>query len=350
MKDIDTIKLTKNSTIKEALQIIDNGAIQIALVVDNEDKLIGTITDGDLRRAILSGKILEDTIKDIYFKTPTTVSVNDTKEDIINICTSKKIYQIPVIDNDGRVIRIAILDEILKPIYHPNKVVLMVGGLGTRLRPLTDTTPKPMLPVGGKPILQTIVEKFVSYGFVNIIMCIGYKSEIIQDFFEDGGRFGANIEYVLEDKRMGTAGALSLLSEEQKPKEPFFVMNGDLLTNVNFENMLDFHIQNSAKATMTVREYDFQVPYGVVNINDGKITSIDEKPTHKFFVSAGIYILYSSCIEMIPDDKFYDMPTLFEEMIKNNDKTISFPIREYWLDIGRMDEYEKANVEYKEVF
>ena len=350
MKNINKIKLIINSTIKEALQIIDNGAVKFAIVIDDKDKLLGTITDGDIRRAILDGKTLEDSIENVYFKTPTVVHVDSTKEEIINICTTKKIYQIPVVDDENRVVSIKMLDEILKPKEHKNKVILMVGGLGTRLRPLTDSTPKPMLPVGGKPILQTIVEKFVSYGFVNIIMCVGYKSNIIQEFFKDGSKFGAKIEYVLEDKRMGTAGALTLLSDIQKPNEPFFVMNGDLLTNVNFENMLDFHISQRAQATMCVREYDFQVPYGVVNIEDGRITSIVEKPIHKFFVSAGIYMLDNTCIDMIPEDEFYDMPTLFEEMIKNNDNTVSFPIREYWLDIGRIDEYEKANIEYKEVF
>jgi len=350
MKDIEKLKLTENSTIREALEIIDQGAVKFAIVVDEEDKLLGTITDGDIRRAILNGAELKNSIKDIYFKRPITVNINNTREEIIDICTSKKIYQIPVIDDDGKVIRIALLDEILKPQYHSNKVVLMVGGLGTRLRPLTDTTPKPMLPVGGKPILQTIVERFVSYGFVNIIMCIGYKSQIIQDFFGDGSKFGAKIEYIVEEKRMGTAGALSLLSETQKPIEPFFVMNGDLLTNVNFENMLEFHLSSNAKATMTVREYDFQVPYGVVNVENGQIKSIEEKPVHKFFVSAGIYMLDSSCVEMIPKDQFYDMPTLFEKMIEQRENVVSFPIREYWLDIGRMDEYEKANREYYEVF
>ncbi len=350
MKNINQIKLTINSTIKEALQIIDKGAIKFAIVVDSDNKLLGTVTDGDIRRAMLDGKTLIDSIENIYSKTPTVVHINSTKEEIINICTTKKLYQIPVIDDDNRVVSIKLLDQLLKPKIYKNKVVLMVGGLGTRLRPLTENTPKPMLHVGGKPILQTIVEKFVSYGFVDIIMCVGYKSNIIQEFFEDGSRFGANIEYVLEDKRMGTAGALTLLNDKQKPSEPFFVMNGDLLTNVNFENMLDFHIKYNAKATMCIREYDFQVPYGVVNINNGKILSIEEKPIHKFFVSAGIYILNNSCIDIIPKNQFYDMPTLFEEMIKNNDNTVSFPIREYWLDIGRIDEYEKANKEYGEVF
>ncbi len=348
MKDIEKIKLTVNSTIKEALQIIDQGAVKFAIVVDQDDKLLGTLTDGDLRRAILDEKSLNDNIEAIYFREPTVVNVNNTKEEIINLCTSKKIYQIPVVDHEGRVVSVDLLDELLKSEVYTNKVVLMVGGLGTRLQPLTDNTPKPMLPVGGRPILQTIVEKFVSYGFVNIVMCVGYKSNIIQDFFEDGSKFGAKIEYILEDKRMGTAGALSLLTT--KPTEPFFVMNGDLLTNVNFEYLLEFHLVNNAIGTMCVREYDFQVPYGVVNVEDGKILSIEEKPVQKFFVSAGIYMLDPKCIENIPENEFYDMPTLFEELISMNENTISFPLREYWLDIGRLEEYEKANLEYHEVF
>jgi len=348
MTDIQKIKLGTNSTIKEALKIIDLGAVKFAIVIDVDDKLIGTLTDGDIRRAILDGKSLDDKIEDIYFTAPTVVNVNNTKEEIINLCTSKKIYQIPVVDNEGRVVSIDLLDELLKPEVHENRVVLMVGGLGTRLRPLTENTPKPMLHVGGKPILQTIVEKFVSYGFMNIVMCVGYKSNVIQDFFEDGSKFGAKVEYVVEEKRMGTAGALTLL--ETKPNQPFFVMNGDLLTNVNFEHLLEFHLANNSMATMCVREYDFQVPYGVVNINDGKIVNIVEKPVQKFFVSAGIYMLDSKCINHIPENEFYDMPTLFEKLIQLNENTISFPLREYWLDIGRIEEYEQANIEYHDVF
>lgn len=348
MINIDEIKLTVDSTIKEALQIIDLGAVKFAIIVDKDDRLIGTLTDGDIRRAILAGKTLDDDISTVYFNDPTVANANNTKEEIINLCTTKKIYQIPIVDNQGKVVSIDLLDELLKPEIHTNKVVLMVGGLGTRLRPLTENTPKPMLHVGGKPILQTIVEKFVSYGFVNIIMCVGYKSNIIQHFFEDGSKFGANIEYILEEQRMGTAGALSLL--EKKPNEPFFVMNGDLLTNVNFEHLLEFHMASNSMATMCVREYDFQVPYGVVNVQDGKIISIEEKPVHKFFVSAGIYMLDPKCLENIPENEFYDMPTLFEQLIKSNQNTVSFPLREYWLDIGRLEEYEKANREYTKEF
>lgn len=348
MNQIDNIKLTPTSTIKEALKIIDSGAMQIALVVDEEDKLIGTLTDGDIRRGLLNGLDLNNSIESIIFKTPTVANITDTKEDILKKALAKKLHQIPVLDEHGRVIGIKEIEELVKPSIKSNKVVLMVGGLGTRLKPLTDSTPKPMLKVGNKPILKTIVEKFAEYGYINIIMCVNYKSHIIQDYFGDGSEFGVNIEYVFEEQRMGTAGALSLL--KQNPSEPFFVMNGDLLTNVNFEHLHDYHMSHDAMATMCVREYDFQVPYGVVNIQDSKILSIEEKPVHKFFVSAGIYMLSPEVLEYIPENQFYDMPTLFEKLIEKRENTISFPLREYWLDIGRMEEYEKANSEYHEVF
>jgi dTDP-glucose pyrophosphorylase len=348
MIDVDDIIVNESTTIMDVLKIIDRSSKQLAIVVNENKKLLGTISDGDIRRAILNNISLEDTVKDIYFRTPTIANINDSRESIINICTFKKIHQIPIVDDNGNVIGIEILDELISKQSKPNNVVLMVGGLGTRLKPLTDTTPKPMLHVGGKPILETIISKFASYGFVNIILCVNYKSDIIKDYFGDGSRLGVNIEYVFEEKRMGTAGALSLLKSQ--PNESFFVMNGDLLTNVNFEHLLNFHLENSAMATMCVREYDFQVPFGVVDLDDGKIKSIQEKPTHSFFVSAGIYVLSPSVLSHIPKDEFYDMPILFEKMIALNQNLISFPIREYWLDIGRIEEFEKANSEYHEVF
>ncbi|MFW2612221.1 nucleotidyltransferase family protein [Aliarcobacter butzleri] len=348
MRNIDNIKLNINSTIKEALQIIDNGALQIALVVDENDILIGTLTDGDIRRGLLKGLDLNSSIESIIFKMPTIAKISDTKEEILKMALSKKLHQIPIVDEKGRILGIQEIEELIKPKNKTNKVILMVGGLGTRLRPLTENTPKPMLKVGNKPILQTIVEKFAEYGYTNIVMCVNYKSHMIQDYFGDGKEFGVNIEYVLENQRMGTAGALSLLKD--KPKEPFFVMNGDLLTNVNFEHLHNYHLSTNSIGTMCVREYDFQVPYGVVNIKDSKIISIEEKPTHKFFVSAGIYMLSPEVLEYIPENQFYDMPTLFEKIISEGKNAISFPLREYWLDIGRIEEYKKANEEYDEVF
>lgn len=348
MRDIQDILVTPDITIKRVLEIINKSSKQIALVVDKEQKLLGTVNDGDIRRGFLRGVSLEDSIETIYFRSPTVANINDTKDSIIRLSTSKKIHQIPLLNDSGVVVGLDILDELVSHKKRLNKVILMVGGLGTRLKPLTDNMPKPMLSVGNKPILQTIVEKFAEYGFTNIVMCVNYKSNIIQKHFGDGSAFGVEIEYVLEEKRMGTAGALSLLNE--KPNEPFFVMNGDLLTNVNFEHLYQYHISTNSIATMCVREYDFQVPYGVVNIKDNKITSIKEKPIHKFFVSAGIYMLNPKAIEYIEKDTFFDMPTLFEKLIGIGENTLSFPIREYWLDIGRMEEYERANSEYGDVF
>ncbi|MBN1840601.1 MAG: nucleotidyltransferase family protein [Campylobacterales bacterium] len=348
MNSISHIKLTPSSTIKEALKIIDSGAMQIAIVTDEKNTLIGTITDGDIRRGLLNGLDLQSCIESIIHTNPTVAKISDTKEEILKKALAKKLHQIPIVDDENRVIGIKEIEEFIQPTMKNNKVVLMVGGLGTRLRPLTENTPKPMLMVGNKPILQTIVEKFAEYGFTNIVMCVNYKSHMIQDYFKDGSAFGVSIEYILENQRMGTAGALSLLSSS--PKESFFVMNGDLLTNVNFEHLYHYHLSNNAMATMCVREYDFQVPYGVVNIEEGKILSIQEKPVHKFFVSAGIYMLNPKAIAYIEKDTFFDMPTLFEKLIQQGENALSFPIREYWLDIGRMEEYERANMEYKDVF
>ncbi|CAA6819461.1 MAG: D-glycero-D-manno-heptose 1-phosphate guanosyltransferase [uncultured Sulfurovum sp.] len=348
MIDIEDIMVHESTVILEVLKIIDKSSKQLAIVVDQNRKLLGTISDGDIRRALLNEIPLTDTVKEVYFKTPTVANINDSREKIIDLCIAKKIHQIPVVANDGSLLGLEILDELISKQSKPNKVILMVGGLGTRLRPLTDKVPKPMLHVGGKPILETIIENFLSYGFSNIVLCVNYKSQIIQDYFGDGSRFGVKIDYIFEEKRMGTAGALSLL--ETKPNEPFFVMNGDLLTNVNFEYLLNFHLENSATATMCVREYDFQVPFGVVEIDHGKIKSIKEKPIHNFFVSAGIYMLSPSVLSSIPNDEFYDMPTLFEKILELNQNLISFPIREYWLDIGRIEEFEKANEEYETVF
>ena len=348
MKNIENIKLKQNATIKEALGIIDSGAMQIALVVDDNDKLIGTLTDGDIRRGILRGLDLDSSIETIVFKEPAVAKISSTKEEILKLALSRKLHQIPVVDDNGMVLGIKEIEELVEPKIKTNRVILMVGGLGTRLRPLTQDTLKPMLKVGNKPILQTIVEKFAEYGFINITMCVNFNASIIRDYFGDGKEFGVNIDYVLEQKRMGTAGALSLLKE--RPNEPFFVMNGDLLTNVNFEHIFNYHMLNKATATMCVREYDYEVPYGVVEMNDNKITQIIEKPVQKFFVSAGIYMLSPEILDLIPKNEFYDMPTLFEKLIKLSKNVVSFPIREYWLDIGRMEEYQRANEEYKEVF
>lgn len=345
MKNINDIKLNINATIKDALQIIDSGAIRIAVVVDGNDKLIGTVADGDIRRGLLSGLGFNDSIDTIVFKAPTVCHIDDSKQVILDKAIANKVYQIPIVDADNKLVGIEEVDQLLKPAIKSNKVVLMVGGLGTRLMPLTKDTPKPMLNVGDKPILETIILSFKRYGFVNIILCVNYKSEVIKDYFQDGANFGVNIEYIYEENRMGTAGALSLI--EHGLDEDFFVMNGDLLTNINFNSMLSYHLSSDSMATMGVREHDFQVPYGVVSVDGVNIINIEEKPTHSFFVNAGVYILSSKILALIPKNEFYDMPTLFKSIIEQKMPVISFPIHEYWLDVGRIEEFRQANTEYK---
>ena len=347
MYKIDEIKINQNASIKQALKVIDKGAIKVAVVLSDDGLLLGMLNDGDIRRALLKGMSLDDSIAGIINKHPVVANINDTKERILELANEKKLHQIPIISN-GKLIGIQDIREFLAPKNKPNKVILMVGGLGTRLRPLTNDVPKPMLDVGNKPILHTIVENFAKYGYTDIIMCVNYKSEIIKEYFGNGDKFGVKIEYVLESKRMGTAGALSLL--QKRPKDDFFVMNGDLLTNVNFEYLHEYHKDSNACASICVRKYEMQVPYGVVNVRANKVTSIEEKPTQSFFVSAGIYMFSPIVLDFIPKGVFYDMPTLLGELLKQGFAVYPFFIREYWLDIGKMDEYRRANDEYEGVF
>ena len=342
------ILVKENFSIKETLKIIDNGAIRLAVVVDNNNKVKGTISDGDIRRAILRGFSLHDPIKNIYFKDPILAKKGESSEAIIKKAIENKIYQIPVVDEENSLIEIIDLATLLKNKRRKNLVILMAGGLGSRLRPLTDNIPKPLLKVGDKPILETIINNFKNSGFENFLISVNYKKELIKNYFKDGRKLGVNIDYLDESKRLGTAGALSLI--KNKSKEPFFVMNADLLTNINFSKMLDFHIEHNSTATMAVIEQEFQIPYGVIEIDDLKITNIKEKPMYKFYINGGIYLLNNETLDYIPKNKFFDMPTLFEKLIKNNKKILSFPIHEYWLDIGRIEEYKKAQSEYFGIF
>ena len=348
MHNVENVTFNENASIRDVLKIIDSGAMKIALAIDENSHLLGTVTDGDIRRALLQGLELDAPVAPIVQRNPKVCGINESKEKILQKVLGKKIYHLPVIDEHGRLVGIEDIEELIKPEQKTNPVVIMAGGLGSRLRPLTKDIPKPMLHVGNRPILETIVENFKKYGFTDLLFSVNYKAEVLKAYFGNGDALGVNIEYIHEEKRLGTAGALSLMKE--RLVESFFVMNGDLLTNVNFEHLLDFHFSNNAAATMAVREYDFQVPYGVVNINETDIVSIEEKPIQKFFVNAGIYMLEPSVLSFIPENTYYDMPTLFEKLIEHGEKTVSFPIREYWLDIGRFEELDKARGEYYQVF
>ena len=348
MRNTKKISIPPQATIKEAVEAIDKGVMQIALVVE-DDKLLGTLSDGDIRRALLDGCSLRDGIEGRYNPNPTTGRLGQQHEDLVQLALRHKVKQIPMLDEDDKLVGIEYIDDYLSSPEKPNAIVLMAGGLGTRLRPLTSEMPKPMLTVGSKPILETILESFSRYGFRNFFFSVNYKAEKIRDYFKDGEQYGVRITYLNEKNRLGTAGALSLLPLEQI-REPIIVMNGDLLTNVNFEHLLNYHLLTNAEATMCVREYKLQVPYGVVETEGASIQKIVEKPTQQFFVNAGIYVLNPSVLQLIPKDTAYDMPHLFETLINSGHKTCSFPISDYWMDIGQPHDFDQANSEYDEVF
>lgn len=346
MKQWQKTLVNQNHTLLDTMKIIDDSSLQFAVVVDEEQHLLGTVTDGDIRRGILRGEGLDVSITSIMNSNPISAIKGQKYHKYKQLMKSKMLKQLPIVDDNNRIINILFADNI-ETSLNKNTVVLMLGGLGTRLRPLTNDTPKPMLRVGNKPILETIIEGFKQYGYTDFIFSVNYKKEVIQDYFQNGEAFEVTIEYIEEDKKMGTAGALSLL--KNRPTKPFFVMNGDLLTQINFDQLMQFHMEHESVATMCVREYEYQIPYGVIETDGTDLVTIKEKPIHRSFVNAGIYVLNPDVLDHIPQDKFYDMPSLFESLIKKNGKTSVFPIREYWLDIGQMDDFNRANNEFKEL-
>lgn len=346
MKNIKEIILHEDVSIIEAMKVIDENARQFVAIVNNDNHLVGTVTDGDIRRGILKGIHLNQSIKYIMNIAP-TFSYENSIEAYKRLLEINKVKQLPILTEAGEIVDIIFAEQFNDVNIKSNKVVLMVGGLGTRLRPLTEHTPKPMLKVGNKPILETIIEGFRNHGFVNFVLCVNYKKEVIQSYFQNGAAFGVNIEYIEETKRLGTAGALSLLKDEVT--EPIFVMNGDLLTQVNFSQLLNFHLETNSLGTMCVREYEYQIPFGVIETNEHQLLSIQEKPLKKEFVNAGMYMLSPEALKMIPHYEFYDMPELFNAIIEKNKVASVFPVREYWMDIGRLTDYEQANKDYESV-
>lgn len=339
---------TPETSIRDVVHIIDKGSMQIVLVVDDNGRLMGTVTDGDIRRGILSGVSMNDTVQKIMNPDPTVAKVAEDRDSILAMMRRKQLHHIPVVDENRCVVGLETLDELIRSRTRKNWVVLMAGGLGSRLHPLTDNCPKPMLKVGSKPLLETILENFIEYGFHRFYISVNYMADVVKAHFGDGSRWGVDIYYIEENQKLGTAGALSLLPE--KITESLLVMNGDLLTKVNFSQLLDFHSSHNAQASMCVREYDFQVPYGVVKIENHRIIRIDEKPIQRFFVNAGIYVFEPEVLSLIPSNSYFDMPTLFEKLIERKKETAVFPIREYWLDIGHLADYDRANGEYRDIF
>ncbi len=348
MSNFEDILLGPDTSIIEALEKLVASQQQIILVVDDKRKLLGTVVDGDVRRGILNKIPLENSILEIMKETPTTITSKTGRKEILSMMEERGILHIPVLDCEGRVIGLESLNALMRTPQRDNWVVLMAGGEGSRLKPLTDDIPKPLLNVGGRPLLETIVSSFNNQGFRQFFFAVNYKAEMFYNYFGDGSKFGVSIKYLREDKPLGTAGALSLLPE--RPTAPIVVMNGDVMTSVNIGQLLSFHEEHRASATMCVREYDFDVPYGVVKLEGEVLNGISEKPTQSFFVNAGIYLLSPETLDSIPKNKKYDMTALYQDLIVRGEKTIAFPLREYWLDVGRFSDLEQAQRDFPKLF
>jgi dTDP-glucose pyrophosphorylase/predicted transcriptional regulator len=340
MKDFQRILVQSDTSVLEAMKQLDNGAAQIVLVIDSDGRLLGTVTDGDTRRALLRGVALDVPVSTIMNKKPFTIGADASREQAIALMREHTIHQLPVVDAAGRVMELITLDEALRGAQQETLVVLMAGGLGSRLRPLTETTPKPLLQIGGRPLLEIAITNLARQGFSRFLISVNYKADMFREFLTDGKRLGVQLEYLEEHERLGTAGALRLMPEQ--PTSPILVMNGDILTNLDARQLLHFHGNHGATATMCVREYQWQIPYGVVQIKDGRLASINEKPTRREFVSAGINVLSPAALELIPRSGPFDMPALMEAIAAAGSPPAIYPLREYWLDIGHLEDLKQA--------
>jgi len=328
---------------------MDRCALGIALVVDDQRRLVATITDGDVRRAILLGLELTQRVGELLSPPydrgrntlPVTAVAGASREELLGLMTELHIRQVPLVDKENRVVDIAVdSDYIADTALHLDGFI-MAGGFGKRLMPLTETCPKPMLIVNGKPILEHLVTKLRASGIRHVSISTHYLAETIVEHFQDGKNFGVEIEYVDEGQPMGTAGSLARASEKDTP---LLVVNGDILTSIDFRSMLEFHCEHSADMTIAVRQYEVQIPYGVISTDGINAVSIIEKPRSRHFVSAGIYLIQPCVCAMIPRSCAYDMPDLITSLIQANKRVICFPVREYWQDIGQREEYERASI------
>jgi len=331
------------SNIQDVLKIIDSEALQLALVVDLDNRLLGTVTDGDIRRALINNLPLSHPISEIMFTTPTVVDPSISRAQILELMNVKQLHSIPILD-DGIVVGLETFNQAIQRSKHDNPVFLMAGGFGTRLRPLTDNCPKPLLKVGNRPILETVLLRFIKSGFHDFYISTHYLPEMIQEYFGDGSKWGVSINYVHEEKPLGTGGSLGLLPKNL-PELPVIMMNADVLTKVDLEALLAFHNENNANATMCVREYEYQVPFGVIESEGYNIKSMVEKPVQRFHVNAGIYVIAREIIDSVNENEVVDMPTLLEKHLDS--KVLMFPFYEYWLDIGRMADFNRAQIDIR---
>lgn len=333
--------LPTDATVQQAIRNLDQVAIKIIMVVNARGELEGTISDGDIRRGLLNGLDLNSPIASVIHRNAIVVPPEMGRDTVLQLMLANKVQQIPIVDSHRVVVGLHIWDEITTPKKRSNLMVIMAGGMGTRLHPHTENCPKPLVPVAGKPMLEHIIERAKQEGFGHFVLAIHHLGQMIRDYFGDGKELDVKIEYLQEEAPLGTAGALELLSPV--PDAPFLVTNGDVITDIRYGELLDFHVRHAATATMAVRLHELQNPYGVVHVQGVDIVGFDEKPVARNHINAGVYVLNPDALSALAPGDHCDMPALFERLQSLAKRTVAYPMHEPWLDVGRPADLLSAN-------
>jgi dTDP-glucose pyrophosphorylase len=329
-----------DASIEAAVRKLNDAAIQIALVVGDDDVLEGTVTDGDVRRGLLRGLTLDSPVREIMHRDAFVVPEAMSRDAALALMLANNIRHLPVVDSRRRIVGLHGIADLTQAPAMANTVVLMAGGLGTRLRPLTEQCPKPLLPVNGRPMLEHIIRRAKAEGFRRFCVAVHYLGHMIEEHFGDGSSLGVEVMYLRENTPLGTAGALSLLPEAQAA--PIVVMNGDVITDVRLADLLEFHGRHRAAATMAVRVHEWQNPFGVVRTSGVDIVGVEEKPVYRSHINAGVYVLEQDALRSLTIGERCDMPTLFFRLREAGERTIAYPMHEPWLDVGRRDDFDRA--------
>jgi dTDP-glucose pyrophosphorylase/CBS domain-containing protein len=335
-----------SASVREALETITKNSRQAVMVVAADGRLVGIVTDGDIRRGFLRGVTIDGQVGELMNRQPVTAPVGVARDEALALLQRRNLRHLPVVDASGRLVDVILFEDLLRPLPLPNAAVLMAGGDGSRLRPLTDTVPKPLLRVGGKPLLEILIERLRACGVSRFFVTVRYKSEMIEAHFGDGGRLGVRIRYVREEAPLGTAGALAELPEPLA--EPFFLVNGDILTKCDFRAMLDFHGRWQADLTVGTVPHTVEVPYGVLQVDGERLAGIQEKPRLDFLVNAGVYVVGPAALPLVPRQRAVDAPELIPLLKQAGRTVVAFPIREYWLDVGQHGDFHQANQDVAE--